>query len=106
MTDRTFKILLVALAAMNAADYVLTLRAVYMLGCAEGNPLMAPVLGLGTAAFPLIKLLAVPLICLGIWTVRDKLGLAVREMVAGAVVVYSGLMVWHGVITAGAILVP
>lgn len=104
MTDRTFKILLVALAAMNAADYVLTLRAVYMLGCAEGNPLMATVLGLGTAAFPLIKLLAVPLICLGIWCARDRVRLAVRGLVAGAVVVYGGLMVWHGV--AGAILVP
>ena len=51
MTDRTFKILLVALAARNAADYVLTLRAVYMLGSAQGNPLMAPVLGLGIGSF-------------------------------------------------------
>ena len=45
-----------------------------------------------------VKLLAVPLVCLGIWCARARLRLAVRGMVAGAAVIYGGLMVWHGVI--------
>ena len=101
MSNKILQTLLVTLAVMNVADYLLTLRAL-SLGAVEANPIMAAAINAGM--FGPVKLLAVPLICLGIWCARDRVRLAVRGLVAGAVVVYGGLMVWHGV--AGAILVP
>ena len=101
MSNKMLQTLLIALAALNIADYLLTLRAL-SLGAVEANPIMAAAINAGM--FGPVKLLAVPLICLGIWCARDRVRLAVRGLVAGAVVVYGGLMVWHGV--AGAILVP
>jgi len=92
MSNKALRIILIALAAMNVADYLLTLRAL-SLGATEANPIMAAAMDAGM--FGPVKLLAVPLICLGIWCVRDRVRLAVRGMVAGAVAVYAGLMVWH-----------
>lgn len=95
MSNKMLQALLIALAAMNVADYLLTLRAISF-GAVEANPIMAAAMDAGL--FGPVKLLAVPLVCLGIWCARARLRLAVRGMVAGAVVIYGALMVWHGVI--------
>jgi hypothetical protein len=92
VSNKILQTLLVTLAVMNVADYLLTLRAISF-GAVEANPVMAAAMDAGM--FGPVKLLAVPLICLGIWCVRDRVRLAVRGMVAGAVAVYAGLMVWH-----------
>ncbi len=92
MSNKALRIILIALAAMNVADYLLTLRAL-SLGATEANPIMAAAMDAGL--FGPVKLLAVPLVCLGIWCARARLRLAVRGMVAGAAVIYGGLMVWH-----------
>lgn len=45
MQDRILKWALITLGALNIADYLLTLRAVYILGVPEGNPAMDALLG-------------------------------------------------------------
>lgn len=95
MSNKMLQALLIALAVMNVADYLLTLRAISF-GAVEANPIMAAAMDAGL--FGPVKLLAVPLVCAGIWCARARLRLAVRGMVAGAAVIYGALMVWHGVI--------
>ena len=95
MNDRILKAVLVALAALNVADYFFTLRAVSF-GVAEGNPAMDA--AMGTPLFALVKLVVVPLACFVIWRTRDK-WCRTRFLVSGLLifvtVAYSMVTVWH-----------
>lgn len=51
MQDRILKWALITLGALNIADYLLTLRAVYILGVPEGNPAMDALLGVALTAY-------------------------------------------------------
>ncbi|MFO8060992.1 MAG: DUF5658 family protein [Bacillota bacterium] len=85
------RITLISLGVFNAIDYMLTLRCLEG-GLLEGNPIMAPIVG--TAWFPLIKVILVPLGLYMIWKVRYQIGTIARASVLLATGVYAGLM-WY-----------
>ena len=70
MKDRILKYILIALAAMNILDYLFTLRAIYVMGATEANPIMAAAMDAGL--FGPVKLLAVPGLCYLMWRVRHR----------------------------------
>lgn len=92
MRDRIIKYLLISLAAMNAADYLFTVRAIHTLGVPEGNPVMDALIG--TPWFAVIKLVLVPAGLYLIWRCRGR----VRRVIyyAGAAsAAYGALTAWH-----------
>ena len=94
MTDRILKYILIALAAMNILDYAFTMRAVYVLGATEANPIMAA--ALGTPAFAVIKLLIVPALCYLLWRSRHLWSRpAIRGLLLFVFAAYSGVTAWH-----------
>ncbi len=82
---------LITLGVFNVADYFLTLRCLES-GFVEGNPIMAPVVG--TAWFPIIKIILVPLGLYLVWRVRNQIGVFARGLVFFATGIYAGLM-WY-----------
>ncbi len=95
MPDKTLKSLLIALAAMNIADYLFTLRAIYILGVPEANPFMDAALGT-----PLFFIIKVVLVTAGIWLIwRLRHRWMHRTVIAGllgfAVLAYGGVTLWH-----------
>ena len=94
VTDRILKFILFALAVMNILDYAFTLRAVYVLGATEANPIMAATMG--TPAFAVIKLLIVPALCYLLWCVRHMWSRpAIRGLLLFVFAAYSGVTAWH-----------
>lgn len=94
MTERMLKAVLCALAAMNVADYLFTLRAIYVMGVPEANPLMD--LTLGTPLFGLIKCIIIPAACWMLWRARHHWWRpAIVGLLLFVTVAYSGVTVWH-----------
>lgn len=94
MTDRILKYILIALAAMNVADYLFTLRAIYVMGVPEANPLMD--LALGTPLFGVIKCLLIPALCYVLWRARHHWRRpAIVGLLMFVTAAYSGVTVWH-----------
>lgn len=99
MTDRILKYTLITLAALNMADYFFTLRAVYSMGIQEANPAMDAALGGGPSLlFTLIKLVAIPLICLIIWRSRSRwhrMKPLICNLLIFVTVAYVAVTAWH-----------
>ena len=93
MRDRTLKWALLTLGALNIADYLFTLRAVYILGVPEGNPYMDALLG--TAWFAVVKLLLVPLGLYFIWRRRHCMGWLSHSFLTVTLGAYSWVTVYH-----------
>ena len=94
MKDRILKYILIALAAMNILDYLFTLRAIYVMGVPEANPIMN--MTPGTPLFGVVKLLIVPGLCYLMWRVRHRWR---RPAIVGLLMfvtsAYFGVTVWH-----------
>jgi len=88
------KAVLCALAAMNVADYLFTLRAIYVLRVPEANPIMD--MTLGTPLFGAIKCLLIPALCYLLWRARHRWQRpAIHALLLFVTVAYSGVTVWH-----------
>ncbi len=90
--DKWIAYILVAIGALNFADYFLTLRALSF-GIEEGNPYMDALIG--TPWFPIVKLLLVPLGLYRIWTLRDGMGWISRSLLILALLAYSWVTGYH-----------
>ena len=93
MRDKVLKWVLISLGALNVADYLFTLRAVYILGVPEGNPYMDALLG--TAWFGIVKLVLVPLGLYYIWRLRHGMGFVSRTLLGVALAAYAWVTVYH-----------
>lgn len=93
MQDRILKWALITLGALNIADYLLTLRAVYILGVPEGNPAMDALLG--TMAFGAVKLLLVPLGLYFVWRMRDGMWWVSKSLLGVALTAYLWVTCYH-----------
>ncbi len=89
----SLKLMLIAIGVFNVADYFFTLRALEA-GFTEGNPFMDAIIY--TSWFPAIKLLLIPCGLLAIWLVEDRLKPFSKHIILVALLVYAGLMVYHG----------
>ena len=94
--DRLFLYILWTIGIFNLADYAFTMRAIYILGVPEANPVMDA--ALGTPFFALVKLVLVPLGLYFIWWVRGSIRLARPLMLVGVGVsfaAYTLLTAYH-----------
>ena len=92
MRDKTLKWMLITLGLFNIIDYISTTVAIAN-GVAEGNAAMDAIIG--TALFPIVKLVLVPLGLYLIWIVRGKIRRPVLLAVGVPFVAYSLLTGWH-----------
>ncbi len=95
MRYRIFSYLLLALAILNLADYVLTLRALSW-GIPEGNPIMDAAIDLGL--FHLVKAALPTALLLLVWLFSDRIRRirpSIILFLGVAVLVYAGVTVWH-----------
>ena len=106
LSERALGVLLVLLAVLNGADYVLTLRSLAM-GASELNPVMDA--AIAAQQFALWKLVLPTLGIAGIWYLRthivDRRTYIVRLLVF-TVTVYVAVVGWHvyhQVLTAAAL---
>ena len=96
MRDRLLAFLLASVALFNMADYLFTVRAVYILDKPEANPLIDA--ALGTPWFAIVKVLLVPLACWLIWRSRHRWKKARPLIHAGILtlfVAYGWLTLYH-----------
>ena len=93
MRDKVLKWVLIILGALNVADFLFTLRAVYILGVPEGNPYMDALLG--TAWFAVVKLLLVPLGLYFIWRRRHGMRWVSMSLLAVVFAAYTWVTVYH-----------
>ncbi len=91
----SLKAVLVLVGTFNVLDYLLTLRALN-LGFEEANPLVAAIIE--TPLFPLVKLVAVPLVLWGIWLLRRRTRPGILRLVWLAFSAYALLMIYHGLL--------
>ena len=92
--ERLLWLLLIGIAAFNKSDYILTLEALEQ-GFSEANPVLA--LTVGTYAFHLVKLLLAPLLLIGLWLMRHRVGKRLINYVWVPFLGYFSLMVYFRV---------
>ena len=92
MKDRTLKIMLLSVWLFNSIDYVSTKIAIAN-GVPEGNAAMDAIIG--TAWFPIVKLVLVPLGLYFVWMMRGKIRRPVLLAVGVPFVAYFLLTGWH-----------
>ena len=93
--DTLLRWMLIGIAAFNIADFMLTMIALDR-GYQEINPFVNAILD--TWLFPFLKVIAVPLIALGIYLVRRRLPKRVLGYVGVTFVTYFMLMVYFKVL--------
>ncbi len=89
--ERLLWLLLMGIFAFNKVDFLLTLDALEM-GFREANPFLVPLVG--TPAFPLVKLLVVPLLLLLVWSIRHRVGDRLVRYMAVPFGAYFSLMLY------------
>ncbi len=94
MKDKTLKPVLIVLALLNFIDYVSTTIAVAQ-GIPEANFFMDALIG--TAWFPFVKLIIVPLGIYFIWHVRNhwQQRLSIGLLLGFVFLAYTGVTLWH-----------
>ena len=92
MRDKTLKWMLVTLGLFNVIDCISTTVAIAN-GVAEGNAAMDAIIG--TAWFPLVKLILVPLGLYLVWRVRSQTRRSILLAMTVPFVAYTLLTMWH-----------
>lgn len=92
MKDKTLKWILATIGVLNIIDYISTIVAISN-GVAEGNAAMDAIIG--TALFPIVKLVLVPAGLFLIWHVRHNIRRPVMYFTAIPFAAYSLLTAWH-----------
>jgi hypothetical protein len=91
--NRLLGLLLVGTGVFNIIDYYVTVYALEV-GFGEGNPVVAWIMRAGY--FTEVKLLVVPVLLVGVWLGRERVGRRVWYYVWVVFVCYGGLMVYFG----------
>lgn len=93
--ERLLWLHLIGVAAFNNVDFFLTLDALEK-GYSEVNPIMAPMIG--TYAFPMIKLILMPLLLIFLWQMRHRMGKSLVTLTWIPFIGYFSLMVYYRVV--------
>ncbi len=70
MRDRTLAAILISIGTFKLADYLFTLRAIFVLGAPEANPLIDVMLG--TPWFAVVKIILPAIGLYAIWRFRNR----------------------------------